>query len=522
MFAFKKLRFPEVNPVLIYELRQLFRSRWALDLFGIYLAFLVFFFIGGLAFKDNWVIAHLLSHGIFYNNLGFQLAFGVLCSFYAFTTVLLVLHASFRMARDRLLEDTALETSLSAWRITAGKFQFGLLVGLLFVSLAFPFLTAAYLVKGVDLRMLVAGTVWFFGFSQLHYWLTIAFLAGAKTIPQGVSRCLPMLLLNFLLAFFWYLFLVINVLQDDLPEISPGLGITLPMVLFPLLGGILFLLSAIQFSPEQTNRMRPVRIVLTVFLLLQSLLTVLLAQGTGAPGGSLLLAWSWGYFWICLLALPFWLPCLVIVFICERDEIPARWRETLPTTFGRRCLAFPFCTGAACAMAWCLAALAVKLATIGLVTLGHTLRPLPDFQAVNRILWGDFSFFLLVFNYALTTLLLYNLLLKNRISRQWVWLPLGFAACVLGLLAFVDLFFHLPSFRLVLYHLWSSPLVPRPWNQIGRLASEGLVHRQLLLGVPWLGCLLLPTFYWIARRFQEFKPTPLPDDRVNADLAQTH
>lgn len=495
------IRLPEANPILVYELRQLFRNRILFWLVTIYLGFSLFFFGGGLFYEKNWVVAHVLSHGIFYDNLGFQLAFGMMCAYYGCATILLVCFAAYRLVFDRVQEDASLFTTLSPWRLVSGKLQFGVIVSVLFASLTFPFLSAAYMIRGIDVPLIVYGMFWFFCMTQLHYHIAVAFLAGAKTVPQALARCLPMLLLNFLLAFFFYIGVVNVIMLDWLKALDLTLGIFLPAALFGFVVFILVLLSAVQLAPENANRMMPIRIALSIVYL--AFLIVL--------GGSFVFNPVVKYFFplfdrtamfIVILFDTFGtlvFPCFLLIFICEREEYSARIRRPIPESTGWRLLLFPFYTGAANAMVWSVGAIAVSF-LIGILATGYS-GLVAGFYRWERELIATASFNLLFFDYAATTLLVYNLVLYRWISREWNWTPLAAFFLFLVAAAFLDAFFSpMIGAKSIARQLMLLPFLPIP---VG--GTDSYIARQIVIGLTWLAVLTVIAVPWLRRHFDDFR-----------------
>ena len=494
-------QFPDANPILIYELRQVFRNRIMFWLVAIYLGFSVFFFGGGLFYEKNWIVAHVLSHGIFYDNLGFQLAFGMMCAYYGCATMLLVAFAAYRLVFDRVQEDAAFYTTLSPWRFMVGKLQFGAIVSILFASLTFPFLTVAYQMRGIDVKLISYGMFWFFCMTQLHYHIAIAFLAGAKTIPQALARGLPMLLLQFFLAFFFYIGLINVIMLDWLAAIDFHLGFFLPTVLFGFAVFLLFLISIVQLAPENSNRMLPIRIALSVVYL--AFLLVL--------GGSFILEPVIRHFFplfdrTAMLLVIFYdtfgtlvLPCFFLIFICEREEYSARIRRTIPKSTVKRLLLFPFYTGAANAMVWSVGVIGIGFA-IGCLATGYS-GLIAGFYRWDRELVATASFNLLFFDYAATMLLFYNLVLHRWISREWNWTPLVGFFVFLAVALFLETFFHsIAGMRPIIKQMMTLPILPIP---VG--GSDTYVASQIVIGLVWLTGLTITALPWLRRHFDDFR-----------------
>lgn len=202
----------------------------------------------------------------------------------------------------------------------------------------------------------------------------------------------------------------------------------LPGFLIGLVVMFLHLLSAVQLAPENSNRMLPVRVVLAVLyglFLYASTSGLLFLMNSHAVVSSHEKAF-FIFFFLYVLVGPFVFTGFVLIFICERENYSARMGRSIPSEFLKRLLCFPFYTGAANAMVWAILFLLLKAVFVRFFcsALPVIFPPPLDSEEIQRFIVSDFSFNLLFFDYAATTLLLYNLVLHRYYSREWNWAPL--------------------------------------------------------------------------------------------------
>lgn len=497
----------EPNPMLLFELRQIVRNRSVLVLLVLYLAAMALLAGWVLVFPSNFEA--LAKGGLsnlfrYYPETPARLTLLLFLTYYSFTTITLVGYAAVRTATDRLRENPAYDTPLPPRRLVMGKLLFGVTVSLLFLSATFPFLAVVYLMRGLDVRLLFWFAFFLFCMTQLQYFVTVALFSGAKTPARIAAMLLPALFIQFFMAFFtvtqvpeFVYHLSMNIWDDPVATfVILSLIEAVPML-------ILFLVCCVQFSPETSNRMMPVRVTLTVIQILLSLFLLGVAVHGFLSGQT---DYDGYYRFAVVLNLPYWFsfPYLFAVFICERENWSPRIRRAIPRTFARRLLVFPFFTGASNAMVWSLLSL-LLIAPLPVIVYFATGGSFPE--GFTAGIFGGFSFGLLFFDYCATALLLYNLVFHRWISRQWNWLPLFlllavpvlgifFLSAVTGLVAGVT------------FRPENAPFLPLPWFQ----ESPDFVWIQWIVAVLWTAVLGVIGRPWIRRRFLEFHPDEPPSD----------
>lgn len=147
------------NPILVKETRQFLRSRLLLGVLFLemcILSVITLFFL--LEANEN------TSSSSTGRNF-----FGVLVFVLLFSLTLGAIEAMNRTRNERDPErhDLLFITALSPAQIVQGKFLAGMSVSILVVSLAAPFIVLSYLMRGVDLPMILSGLLLLFGFGAL-------------------------------------------------------------------------------------------------------------------------------------------------------------------------------------------------------------------------------------------------------------------------------------------------------------------------------------------------------------------
>lgn len=492
----KRLFSFEANPVLLYELRQMVRNRTVIGLMVLYLAALVAF-LGLVLAARAWGNPVALDNGGFYSlgyaNLSYetQIALFVFLIYYVFTTLALVAFAAFKTGSERLGESPVYTTMLRPRRLILGKMLFGVVLSLLFLCMTLPFLSAIYLLRGLDIRVLPVTAFVMFCMTQIHYFTAVALMLGAKNRRRLVALLLPGLALQFLFGFFTLTqccdISTSLVFHVSGPEFWYGVGMLVTVFLLSMLA--VFILSMVQVAPEASNRMLPVRVTLGIVQLLLGLAIL----GVCVVGISKGMYWS-DYNYVLVPGLLVWLviPFLFVFFICERDDWSPRIRRTIPRSTWGRLLVFPFYTGAANAMVWSV--LSLFWSAFCITAFMSVFSSAPDVRDYFQAgIVGTATYGFLFFDYCATSLILYNLLLCRRMSRQWNWVPL---VVFLVLIVLLGLFLDLvgSAFGIdFLSEFLDFPILPLPWLQeeMKFVIAQGWIAGAWFLllspvGVPWL------------------------------------
>lgn len=490
-----KLFWIEPNPILLFELRQAVRNRFVNGLLLLYLAIVtaLFYFTFRVDASALPPLTPMLPTIV--TEFATLQLLRLLLVYYAFTATTLVLFGAVRTASDRLEDSPALSTALSPRQIVSGKMQFGLVFGLLFLSVTFPLMTGAYLMRGLDIRVLLIGAFFYYSLVQVQYFLTVAVFSTASTMGRLIAAMTVTVVAQVLLVYFTFQ-VVPNLIEDlsNPPDIIT-LIFAMLMCLLIIVTVMLFIyiFAVAGFSPESSNRMLPIRVSLSVVqvLLITTALIVCVAELAGLKGVSLVSRFVYIPNFLFWMSFPF----VFALFICERETLPRRIRKTIPKTITRRFCVFPFCTGAAGAMTWCVLALVCEY-----------LQHLVAYQCRTgefRNNWSSLNFGFMFFNYCATVLILYNLILKRWIARQWNWtLPLFVAGLLLVFIVFASLISVWLGFYFDPWQFFERfPVLPIPWSD----QVPHLVYLQIYVSRIWFLVLVVIGMPWVYRRFKDFQ-----------------
>jgi hypothetical protein len=194
-------------------------------------------------------------------------------------------------------------------------------------------------------------------------------------------------------------------------------------------------------------------------------------------------------------------PLLFLYCICEPETVFKRIKRTIPLSFSKRLFLFPFYTGAANAMVWCVLTLFIE--GVLLLLFSHE-NPTDKTNDIVPLLHGCFNFGLLIFNYCATTLLIYHLLLRRWISRSWNWVfPFVFVAVIILFLVFTNWIANrfFSAFINPFALLEQLPLVPNPISAF--IVSDSL--REMSIEMIWFAVLAVTGFRWLRRHFKAFR-----------------
>lgn len=497
----------EANPILVYELRQCMRNRSVIVAILLYLTAMAGATAAAtvgeirlVSLCDN-LFAFLLSFS--FGSSGSpnrELVYFLFLLHYLFSTAVLIGFGAFKTYSERKSGDLLYSTELSPGRIVRGKILLGLVVCLLFGSMTLPFLSVAWLGRGVDIVDLLVHFLLVFYLIMLHYMGTLAMFSGALKRSGFIARIFPWGIGQFLL-FFLSLSIILEDVHNAL-ELLPA--VSLCFLALCLLAG---LFAAAQFAPESSNRMFGVRLGLsiTLFFLVVGLFIRVLIAGYDHADDSL---WT-ALFLLPLYVLCYLVPYLFLVFICERGDGTDRMRRGIPRSGWRRIAAFPFYTGVAGAMTWSVGTIVAGLLFLWLLDCcsGNTISTAPDYDP----LYGMLAFLLLFFDYCATSLLFCRLFLRRRLQRHWYWIPV----CVLigGIISITFVVSWFPYWMDELNDFFESAFyLPYPWP----IDDKEAVAWQYMIGEIWLALLVLLGSPWILRSFRRFKRP----EEIRADIGK--
>jgi len=417
----------EPNPILVRELKQFVRNRLLL--------YFMLFYLGTISLVTVVVLAMPeLVKGItffifwFSECTGQELFAFVMLSYYFFASAFLVLFGGVKLGYERYKNDLGYYTTVPPWRIISGKFLLGVVVSLIFLSLSLPFLTIAYMMRGLDLATIIMAVLFYFFMSLVHYSVTIAFYAGARSLTR-------IYLFGLLLAFLQFVGFCIGYAASSgfiyYPEI---MGSNRWVVLMPYAIQWAFIFFPLPFaicqvSPESSNRMMPVRVCMTVVFLLAasgftvSLILDLLYPGMSSTDFNTVIGMS---SCIALDCIFIFYPIIFLINICEREKYSIRQRRFVPRNRLLRFLYFLHATGVANAILWYLlfliASMLLFFAWRIIVSINDGYHEYGMF--VKDIFWRLLAFAIMVYCWTVATFGLWKLFLYRILPREWLSFPL--------------------------------------------------------------------------------------------------
>lgn len=471
-----------LNPIVVKELRQAMRSRFILGVFFVMVVIFTF-----IALFASWFTASGVTNT---SGPGF---FIWVYSVVAFGTLLFVPgYAGSRIGIERAGQDPDLLfiTTLKPSSIVRGKALVASLIALFLVSTALPFMAFAYTLRGIDLPNIALIMLLTFIASCAASYLAI--LIGS--IPTGKIGKVVL----FLASLYGLLMLSIGAIASvvtslDVGGVISGLGrITgasysadIPILLFSFglaVGCVMWIahsLSTALISPRTSNRIMPIRLCLSVITLV---LTVvfgifhILDPGVSEIGTAAIVFGILVYAFGLLLA------------VCERVRPGPRVAATIPKNRLSRMAVFPFFTGSANGIVWCL----LLGGFIVLLCLVYSdVVQLSGLRGVTTLL-------LYMLAYALSALLLRKTVLRKIVHAGQTW------GLTLLLMAVVSLF---TFFVTDIIGQASGFDIEMPYGNLIHFAGGEAQVAHFLFALIWA---LLVTLLWFPmayRQVEAFDPT---------------
>ncbi len=405
-----------LNPILVKELRQAVKSRVVIGILFVFLVFqLMIVTIGITTASDQ----SLWSGGkrVFLSQQ-IVLYFTILTALPAYCGA--------RMLSERTDPggDYMFLNSLNPASIVIGKLFASLAIGFLVFSVCAPFMTLAYLLRGIDLVTIFS----VLGLDLVLMMLAMQFALFASALPGGlvlkrlVSGAGFIGLLSFSVSTNRGIWFMVESGTDNWWWIVPTL---IPLIAF---FGYLFVYNIVLVGTAASNGMILVRLYLvTVILLIWSMLAAALKFWPTGPAARFLPPPE---FLPNLFAYPlvFFLGLQLLVATCERDRIGARIAKTVPRWPFLRPLAFLFYSGSAGGILYAVLVIAMTFGlAIALGTFPVSGRPYNP-RNLNPLL----IFVLYVYLYSLLGYLFRVGLFSRLIKPEQTWI---LTAVFLGVLS---------------------------------------------------------------------------------------
>jgi hypothetical protein len=465
------LRNGDLNPILVRELRQYIRSRFATLIVVLMLIGLLLIAIGFLGSNEGSV--DLSGTGVSEGNGGQMyvavfLVLGIASALVALTTTLRL-----GRERDKRSPDLLFTTTLSPGSIVRGKFLAGLaMFGLLF-SLAMPFMTTTYLLRGIDVPTILWGLAGLLLGNVVL--MALAVLLGC--MPLGPLFRWGGVLIG--IVAFWFAFALLNFAFRS----STALGFATmgawssgmasgSLVTTALIVSFSFATAILILSPRYSNRFLPYRLTLT-----------------GMWGLGLWLAWRHpGHVEIWVVPSALFLLFMVQVGECTQDHSDGRVLRHAPRLLPLRVLLFPFYSGGSSGVLWALGLLGATF----WVAIARTPTPTDFWQFLVIIVY--------VACYILTAgFISRRLPIHTQEGAAVPWLiTLYFLATAAMVPPFIELLHETEKIKFELTKEYGNAFAMFR-NQ------EDLWEEHLWVAAIWLGVMLLLNLPRFIRAFRDFR-----------------
>jgi hypothetical protein len=288
--------------------------------------------------------------------------------------------------------------------IVFGKMISGVIFTLLLMSITTPFMTLAYLLRGIDLEIMLADLLFtFIGIQLLNSFAIL--IASSNRLWFSTYISVFIILAASAVVFYPSWFIMIELIYE----------VCIYGMSFCFWGFLEFIFISIfiggsiaMFSPPASNRIFPFRVLLTSVFAIAIIFAFLnlFDNSLWSFTDNILIVES-----ISMVILPF----LILLTACERVQWSTRIRRSLPKSLLGRILLFPFYTGAACGIVWIVLILSSILLMDLLLLDANRAESKPFYwnRGINFLLgWVIFAF-----NYGMTAMLIRDSYLKKFDSR---------------------------------------------------------------------------------------------------------
>jgi hypothetical protein len=470
-----------LNPVVVKELRQAVKARYIHILLLIFLVLMVSI-LGLFLINADPRPGHSddLGHDAFFTILGFlQVA----------TLLFVPGFVAARMAGERTGNDLGLmfATALSPLVIIRGKLLSGMMLALLLYSIATPFMTFTYLLRGIDLPTILV-------------LVTLSFLVVAPAVQYAVLlAALPVKrVVRSLLFLASILFGIygVPVLGIIMPLELGGLGtrvlegelwlVLLTIVTIILLVVMLLLAFACAaVASPAANRALPVRLAMTCAWLLTGLISTWWAMTEDV---NIILIWY--YISVVIFS------AAMLAGVSQRDQLGPRVRQEIPRRLAARGPAFLLFSGSAAGLAWAALIVAFTILAVGAFqysAVGSLIKLTEHLQiGIGISLYG--------IAYALAGLLIQRRILARWVGFEHTWV-IGLFFLALGSL--LSLVFEIVAFAGV-----GSGANSGFWQVLNpfALGNDFVRSSVVYLGAAVVLPLMIVNRTWFVRQVRAFKP----------------
>ena len=462
-----------LSPTLVRDIRQLVRNRFIVVMINLYLLILTLGTLMVITTQSAYSRLEGAGAGLYMFDIVF---------FFIFTFIVVNLYTAVIMSQERITNDLMFTSTIKPSGFVTGKLSSALVLSFMLFSATLPFITIAYMLRGIDLRTILE-TCFAIGLMLLvSLSTTILVFCRTKTYVQMIGL---LILYAFLCCVGIYAFLCGLVFYMLGPMMRLGFGVEWwQFVLggaFVLLTVLLILSGAIsRVAAASTNRMMPFRITYVAYMILTLGVSFIVANVTpNFENFPLFMVFVHYFFFLAM----------IVISTCGRDNWGLRIKRTVPSNIVLRFLLFPFYSGAINGIAWLfiLAATlfgAYRLA-LPIASLGHT------FNAVDM---ND------VFRYGVTGAIMTYAFCALAMAVRVRWLKRHLAAAHTWLLAIA--FFG--GFYTIYFTI--RILLSDDWRHYGFYLEPDTIERTMLIALLWAAFATILLLPWVLRTLPNFTP----------------
>ena len=469
-----------LSPTLVRDIRQLVRNRFITVMLNLYILILSLGTLMAITMQSARTQLEGTGAGLYQFDLIF---------FFIFTFIVVNLYTAVMMSQERISNDLMFTTTIPPSGFVFGKLSSALvLTGLLF-CVTLPFITIAYMLRGIDLQTILQSGFLVILMLGLSLSMTILVFSRVKTYVMMIGLMILYAILCYIGVRGFFVTLV-GVTGWGSPWAGyPLSGEWWPLILvgvFVILTALVILSAAMsRVASTNTNRIMPFRITYTVYMLLtlgaSFPISVYLGRG-GTLSDTLpvfMVFFHYGFFLV-----------LIVISTCGRDSWGPRIQRTIPKNLLLRCLLFPFHSGAINGIVWLIG---IACVLIGCLYWGaHTItsgRLAHNFDEVQEVLTYGGTWAIMTYAFCTLAMMVRIRFLKRHLAAEHTWL---LALAMLG--GFYATYF---TIRI---------LMSEDRMSYGFYLEPDTIEQTLLIAVLWATLASIMFVPWALRQLPKFTP----------------
>jgi len=487
-----------LSPTLVRDIRQLVRNRFITVMLNLYVLILTLGTLMTITMQSARTQLEGTGSGLY----AFDLIF-----FFVFTFIVVNLYTAVIMSQERITNDLMFTTTIPPSGFVFGKLSGALvLTGLLF-CVTLPFITIAYMLRGIDLGTILQSCVLVWLMLLLSLSMTILVFSRVKTYVMMIGLLILYAILCWM-GVFGFLGMLIRFtglwgMGGMGGWLSGGwweLALTGVLVILTVL--VILSAATSRVASINTNRIMPFRITYTLVLLLTLggafLLAIYSGSGSLLIGGPILGNPILGN--PTLRDLPavmvffhyFFFLGLIVISTCGRDTWGPRIKHSIPKNLLLRCLLFPFYSGAINGIIWLIGIAGVLVVYFfGAAAVYSSGRIANDPEAVREVLKYAGTWALMTYAFCTLAMMIRIKLLRRQLGPENTWL---LAIALIG--AFYTVYYMI---RILLTDYRTN---------FDFYIEPDTIERTLLIAGLWAMLATVLFVPWALRQLPKFTPEP--------------